>query len=63
MKELMSGAPPQSAEAPMKTVVEPINSFFAENVPYALDQGSVVAAEARAKDTPSQGTSSTCWYV
>jgi hypothetical protein len=36
-----------------------MNSFLAEKSPNALDQISVLAAEARAKATLSQGTRST----
>lgn len=59
MKLLMSGAPPHRAEPAMNTAVLPMYSFFAEKVPYALDQIKVVAADARAKATPSQGTRAT----
>lgn len=60
IKALMLGAPPHSAEAPINRAVDARKSFLAENTPNALDHISVLAAEARAKETPSQGTRSTC---
>jgi hypothetical protein len=43
----------------MNSMVAPKNNFLAEKRPNALDQMSVLAAEARAKATLSQGTRST----
>lgn len=59
MKALMLGAAPHKADAAIKTVVPPMKSFLAEKVPYALDQGNVLAAEVNAKAAASQGTRST----
>jgi hypothetical protein len=59
IKAAIFGAPPQRTEAPMNSAVAPRNSFLAEKRPNALDQMSVLAAEARAKATLSHGTRST----
>lgn len=60
MREAIVGAPPQRADAPMKSTVPARKSFLAEKRPKAVDHNRVLAAEARAQATLSQGTRTTC---
>ncbi|TLS20897.1 uncharacterized protein PpBr36_10778 [Pyricularia pennisetigena] len=59
IKALISGAAPHRADAAMDKTVPLTKRILAEKVPYALDQGSTVAADARAKAAANHGTRST----